>query len=287
MAANLSGQDWSDHEIDLIVADYFDMLRMELAGQLFVKSHRNAELQRIIGRTKGSIEFKYQNISAVLLRLGMPWIQGYKPLANFQNALIEGIGRYLVEKGASLEFGPPPERQAPQREYGALHEESTLFVGPPPALTALPTDTPPSLDRLIKKFDPAARDEQNRKLGRDGERLAFAIEKSRLISAGRSDLAAKARWISEEEGDGAGFDILSFSNDGRERCLEVKTTAGHQTTPFFLSENERVVSTQRPESYRIMRIWDFARSPKAFEITPPLESHLILRPRSYRASFDS
>jgi hypothetical protein len=287
MAANPSGQDWNDNEIDLIVADYFDMLRMELAGQPFVKSHRNTELQRIIGRTRGSIEFKHQNISAVLLRLGMPWIEGYKPLANFQNALIEGIGRYLAEKGASLEFASPPKRQALQREYGALHEESTLFVGPPPTLTAPPSDTPLSLDRLIKKFDPATRDEQNRKLGRDGESLIYANEKARLKSAGRSDLADKVRWISEDEGDGAGFDILSFSNDGRERCLEVKTTIGHQTTPFFLSENERVVATQRPDSYRIMRIWDFARKPKAFELCPPLESHVILRAISYRASFDA
>lgn len=287
MAANPSGQDWSDHEVDLIVADYFEMLRLELAGQSFVKSHRNAELQRILGRSRGSIEFKHQNISAVLLRLGMPWIQGYKPMANFQNALIEGIGRYLIQKGEILEFGQPSERQVPQENYGVMQEESSLFVDAPPIMTALPVETPSSLDRLIRKFDPAARDARNRKLGRDGESLVFASEKSRLKSAGRSDLAAKVRWVSEEEGDGAGFDILSFSNEGRERCLEVKTTIGHQTTPFFLSENELVVSTQRKDSYRILRIWDFARSPKAFEISPPLESQLILRPTNYRASFDA
>ena len=27
------GTDWTDHEIDLIVADYFDMLGMELRGK--------------------------------------------------------------------------------------------------------------------------------------------------------------------------------------------------------------------------------------------------------------
>ena len=78
-----TGKDWSDGEIDLIVADYFDMLRLELSGQPFVKLHRNKALQEMTGRSKGSIEFKHQNISAVLRKLGMPRISGYKPLPNF------------------------------------------------------------------------------------------------------------------------------------------------------------------------------------------------------------
>lgn len=53
----LKGKDWSDGEIDLIVADHFDMLRMELSGQPFVKLHRNKALQEMTGRSKGSIEF--------------------------------------------------------------------------------------------------------------------------------------------------------------------------------------------------------------------------------------
>jgi hypothetical protein len=104
-----TGTDWTDQEVDLIVADYFDMLQLDLAGTHYVKSHRNAELQRLTGRSRGSIEFKHQNISAVLLRLGLPWIAGYKPMANFQNALIDGIGRYLAEAGAQFDFLQPPK----------------------------------------------------------------------------------------------------------------------------------------------------------------------------------
>lgn len=69
-----TGKDWSDGGIDLILADYFDMLRMELSGLPFVKLHRNKALQEMTGRSKGSIEFKHQNISAVLRKLGMPWM---------------------------------------------------------------------------------------------------------------------------------------------------------------------------------------------------------------------
>ena len=53
-----TGLDWSDREIDLIVADYFDMLRMERAGDLYVKAERNRALQELTHRSRGSIEFQ-------------------------------------------------------------------------------------------------------------------------------------------------------------------------------------------------------------------------------------
>ena len=63
-------RDWTAEEVGLIVADYVDMLRLDPAGQEFVKAERNRALQeRLNGRNRISIEFKHQNISAVLLDL--------------------------------------------------------------------------------------------------------------------------------------------------------------------------------------------------------------------------
>ena len=62
-----AGTDWTDDEIDLIVADYFEMLQFERLDEPYVKAERNRALQDLTRRSKGSIEFKYQNISAVLL----------------------------------------------------------------------------------------------------------------------------------------------------------------------------------------------------------------------------
>lgn|SRR5690554_611425 len=87
------GSDWSEREIDQIVADYFVMLGAELEGRPFSEAEHNRTLQNRIDRGRGSIEFKHQNISAVMLGLGQPWITGYKPAANFQNALIDGVRR--------------------------------------------------------------------------------------------------------------------------------------------------------------------------------------------------
>ena len=271
-----TGSDWSDREIDLIVADYFEMLRLERAGEPYVKAERNRALQDLIYRSRGSIEFKHQNISAVLLRLGMDWIAGYKPMANFQKAIISGIERY-IDRRTDVLVPPPPAI------VGAADDGALFFESPP---TVVPSsDDPPPLIRLIRKFDPAARDAQNRALGKRGEERAFFSERSRLKGEGRADLASKVRWVSEEEGDGAGYDILSFDAKGTERLLEVKTTIGGDTTPFFLTENERLLSTERPDKFKLLRLYDFNRKPKAFELVPPLDHVVILKPTIYRASF--
>jgi hypothetical protein len=274
-----TGTDWTDAEIDLIVADYFDMLALDLSGRSYVKAHRNAALHEMTGRTRGSIERKHQNISAVCVKLGMPWIVGYKPLSNYQKALLDGIDRFLEKRYEPL----PLEAE----RVNAVSDTVHLFLEPPPQLAAPSTLEPPALARLIRKFDPAERDARNRALGQLGEERVLHFERSRLLDAGRGDLAKKVRWVSQEDGDGAGYDILSYSQKGTERLLEVKTTTGHQTTPFYLTETERVVSGERPEAYRLVRLYDFARSPKAFELIPPLETSVILRPVNYRASFNT
>lgn len=272
-----TGADWSAGEIDLIVADYFDMLRLERAGEPYVKAERNWALQELTHRSRGSIEFKRQNISAVLLRLGMDWIPGYKPMANFQKALIGGIERFLDHQ---IDILVPP---SPSIITGVA-DDSTLFIEPAPTVAANLSE-PKSLTRLVRKFDPAVRDAANRVLGKRGEERVFFSERSRLKAEGRNDLASKVRWVSEEDGDGAGYDVRSFDVSGFERLLEVKTTIGGDITPFFLTENERSLSAERPAEFRLFRLYDFNRNPRAFELVPPLEHAIALRPTIYRASF--
>ena len=64
----------------------------------------------IIGRTHRSVEFKHQNISAVLDELGMPWIPGYKPKRNYQNAIFDAIDRYLTEHPEFLSRSRPRQQ---------------------------------------------------------------------------------------------------------------------------------------------------------------------------------
>jgi hypothetical protein len=98
---NKIGTHWQDDELDAIVADYFAMLTAELAGRAYTKSKHSAAQMAEIGRTHRSVEFKHQNISAVLDVLGMPWIKGYIPKRNYQNAIFAAIDRYLTRNAAS------------------------------------------------------------------------------------------------------------------------------------------------------------------------------------------
>lgn len=277
--ASKIGTDWTDDELDLIVADYFSMLAEEIAGRSFVKAHRARALMDLTGRTHRSVEFKHMNISAVLSELGLPIIKGYKPKPNYQNAIFEAIDRWLSANPDGLTVNQPANPQIGLAEAMSLYEE------PPPALLDSEPERPEGLKRLIRKFDPVERDFRNRALGRAGEVLILEFEQRRLHDGGRKDLAKKVRWIADEEGDGAGYDIRSFSIEGQERFLEVKTTNGPQRTPFFLTRNEEAVSRECQEAYRIYRLYDFVKSARLFTLRPPLSKHVVLEAETFRASF--
>ena len=66
--------DWTNEQNDAIVADYFAMLAEDIAGRPYSKASHNRILQAVTGRPRGSIEYKHQNISAVLKGLGEDWI---------------------------------------------------------------------------------------------------------------------------------------------------------------------------------------------------------------------
>ena len=225
---------WTDAENDLIVADYFAMLIHDFAGRPYNKSeHRRRLRQQLSGRSDGSIEFKHQNISAVLKGLGEDWIPGYKPAFNFQESLIDAVARKLLANEDWL------TRAANASSLNGLGEARQLWIGPPP--TQSNHAPPEELDQMLhiaRKFDVAGRDERNRALGRAGEECILAHERASLKTANRHDLANKIRWISDEDGDGAGNDIQSFATDGTLRLIEVKTTNGWERTPFHITRNE-------------------------------------------------
>jgi hypothetical protein len=271
-----SGTDWTADELDAIVADYFVMLGDEIARRPYVKAYHNAALVAQTGRSRGSVEFKYQNVSAVLERMGLPWIFGFKPARNYQGALVDAIDRFL-SKGSIARYEQLSSVPL------AVNEDAAVFV-PVPALESVKA-LPRKLQRLIRKFDPVERDFRNRTLGKAGEAFVLDVERKALIRHDRRDLAKKVRWVSEEAGDGAGFDILSFDQSGKERLIEVKTTNGAAKTPFFLTRNERDVSNERSDAWHLYRVHLFAQAPQIFTVRPPLEDSLYLNPESWRASF--
>jgi hypothetical protein len=277
----MSNGAWTDKENDLIVADYFAMLAEDIAGRPYNKAEHRRELLPLLNdRSEGSVEFKHQNISAVLKGLGEDWLPGYKPAFNFQMTLVDAVVRWLALNPTWLGRQPGLQRTAD------LREAAQIYFGPPPTLSNQPP--PQELEQMLhiaRKFDVAGRDERNRALGRAGEERVLVHERTVLRSAGRDDLARKVRWVSEEDGDGAGYDIASFAPDGRTRLIEVKTTNGWERTPFHISRNELAVAEERHTEWSLFRLWNFAREPKACELHPPLDAHVSLTATSFQASF--
>ncbi len=280
----MSGTSWTDLENDATVAAYFVMLAAELVDQSYNKSESRRALASLIGRSEAAIEFKHRNISAVLKGMGEVWIVGYLPAFNFQWPLVDAVARWLSHNPAWMTRSASNHRMRSDR----IRESPSLWIGPPPAQRNV--EPPAELElmhRVASHFDAAGRDARNRSLGMAGEECVLASERATLRAFGRNDLAERVLWTSQEEGDGAGYDIFSFEPDGTVRLLEVKTTNGWERTPFHISRNELEVADLRREAWQLIRLWDFSREPRAFALRPPLANHVELTPTSFMASFDS
>jgi hypothetical protein len=275
---------WTAAENDAIVADYLEMLELELTGRAFNKAAHNRAIQQLTGRSKGSVEFKHCNISALMKEFGLPLIDGYKPRSNAQDALRETIQRHVAQR-ASIASTVHAVGDSPVQAFAESLVSSTEEVRPP---TKEKSDrvyerpTPSPIVPLLG-FDYAARDAANRSLGLRGEELILAVEHKRLWEAGRRTLAEKLEHVSASQGDGFGYDIHSYEESGADRFIEVKTTKFGVHTPFFVSANEERVSGEKHTAYQLFRVFRFGPTPKFFVLHGRLASACELTAISYRA----
>ena len=277
------GDDWSREEVELIVADYLSMLTLELTGQPFNKAaHRRRLMERLRGRSEAAIEFKHCNVSAVMLELGFPYLRGYKQRTNFQRRLLMEVVSEQVTKHHLIDEASMSAVQRPADITDAL-DFSKVKAAPP--RRELRTAEPESTYGVPIKRDYLEREARNHSLGQAGEEFTLRYERWRLSQLGAGQLAEKVEHVASTRGDGLGFDILSFEPDGRERFIEVKTTAFGQMTPFFVSANEARFARTQGGSFRLYRLFDFRLSPRLFELAGPIEQHCMLDASTYRASF--
>ena len=80
----MSGENWSQSEIDASVRQYLFMLEKEKRGDEFSKAEVNRLLRtdELAARSRGSIEYRMCNISAVMEKEGKAILGGYKPRKN-------------------------------------------------------------------------------------------------------------------------------------------------------------------------------------------------------------
>lgn len=109
--------------------------------------------------------------------------------------------------------------------------------------------------RVARKIDNWEEINKKRKLsGLKGEEIVVAIEQEFLDSIGKKDLSNKVRHVSKEDGDGLGYDILSFFENGREKFIEVKSTTNSILLPYNISRNELGFLKEHPQDAFIYRV---------------------------------
>lgn len=279
-------EDWSQAEVELAVADYLDMLTLELQEERYVKAdHWRALMPHLHSRSKGSIEFKYGNVSAALRDLGYPFVDGYKPYANYQAIVVDVVQKQLEKR----------------EDLIALIEQDVSMPAIVPTfddILAALVNRPEPPERKQRSTKPVAWYEKrrqrgivnyleteasNRSLGEAGEEFIMKFEVARLASEGQERLAAKVERVSQTHGDAAGFDILSFEPDGRERLVEVKTTRYGKYTPFFLSRNEVRTSDAYTNQYALYRLFQFRKQPRLFILSGSVRKSCSLDPALFEA----
>lgn len=285
-----AGEDWSLPEVRTTVLDYMAMLKFELAGQAYNKTtHRRALLARLAGRSNGAVEMKHQNISAVLRDMGHFWIPGYKPRSNYQEILATEVEAWVnthpeLDRYALAAAEAPAA--APEHFDFSTFEVSRPSMGQGRAAGVQEMKSSYGWPKHIaQKRDYAAREAHNSSLGQAGEELVVKFEQYRLAKAGRDRLAEKVEHVSRTQGDGLGFDVLSFDADGGERFIEVKTTTFARETPFYASSSEIRFARKNAERYALFRLFEFKKTPKCYTLPGTIEAHCALDPVSFRCSF--
>ncbi len=276
--------DWSLEEVEATVADYLDMLGHEIGGVQYSKTaHRLALMSRLGNRSAGAIERKHQNISAVLIQLGFAYISGYKPLGNYQQLLYHVVADRLARRAALIE---DVRRHVEEPADVPTVDDILTTLVEPPAPTERAYRPKAAQEQRVPRagVDYLAMEARNRSLGSAGEEFVVRFEVARLIQAGQERLARRVERVSETQGDGLGYDVLSFDVTGRERLIEVKTTAYGAFTPFYVTRGEVSLSREMPEHYHIYRTFDFRRRPRLFWKSGAIDQAFGLEPSQFVAS---
>jgi hypothetical protein len=186
-------------------------------------------------------------------------------------------------------FGYPPSAVATGAAAAVkaplLHEalNGVAFIDEMPPVSGVvlgPTGTRPGLG------DYEAQQKRLKQIGDRGEAIVLEMERLRLTEANRKDLAGKVQHIADRN-DSAGFDILSYDEDGSERPIEVKAMSGKTLDRgFYITANEAEKASSL-SNYHIYFVFSaMSRKPRVLPVKNPLAkvSNFELRPTAYHAT---
>jgi hypothetical protein len=253
------------------------MLAAELRGEPYVKTRVNAEVQKLTGRSRTSVEYKFQNISAVLIDYRHPFVNGYKPASNYQESLVDIVAAGLARHADLDQLAFASVTAAPDMVWAKAHFH---LVEAPHGDGRLPRAS----RRAAVKRDFDQIENNNTRLGLAGELAVLSWEQRRLVDLGRPDLAERVEHVSVTKGDDLGYDIRSFAAVDEERFIEVKTTRRNPYWPMLISRNEVDFSQEAGDAFALYRVFEFGSGwPGLFQLPGSVTSSCTLDAITYEA----
>lgn len=283
---DLRGQDWTPAEVSSLVRDYFTMLLKELYGVDYSKTeHRTRLLPQLCGRSHASVQRKCQNVSAVLVQHGLPYIDGYKPLGNYQALLASETVSYLTQEpyvGAALAAAPKLKPCCLEKDWDSL-DVPTLREECPDQLEPPSQDSQWLEDGAIPNI--ARTQATNETLHGLGLQFVLHVERRILIDAGRRDLADRVQILSRWGNHSLGHDVVSFrGHDGGEVFVAVKTTSLGKHFPFFVTGAEAALSRREQKRFVLYRVYSCGSKTRFYAIEGDLFDRCRLVPADYLAA---
>lgn len=104
---------WTDTELEASVNAYLKMLEKEKNGQPFIKSQENQLLREgaLSRRSSRSVDYRMQNISALMEKLGLPLVKGYAPAKNIGSNVENKLRKIIESKIPIREVKSRPHSQ--------------------------------------------------------------------------------------------------------------------------------------------------------------------------------
>lgn len=104
---------------------------------------------------------------------------------------------------------------------------------------------------VAKHIDFNKVNKNKKKLGTFGEMLIVKDETEKLNDCG---ILKEVEHVAITKGDGLGYDVVSYDENGKEILIEVKTTSTNRVDGFYLSPKE--IEMSKEDNYKIYRIYN-------------------------------
>jgi hypothetical protein len=163
-------------------------------------------------------------------------------------------GDYKPASGTYLQF---------YEAFNSFDEFVNLLLASAASETATVSSEESEGERGLSSREFASQQAKRAETGRKGEEYVVEVERAMLARVGKKALASRVKQVSKEN-VAAGYDVLSFFPDGREKYIEVKAASGKLTT-FEITRGEVEAARRLRDAYWLYLVENAGNKPAVQE----------------------